>query len=102
MSDKQAQDYYLDSITGHRPTYKRAEDFKRYSAEDLREEVFREFRFGGYSENQNKQKEISPEDRKALKVLGLNAPATTSEIKRKYKELAKRYHPDVKIGRAHV
>lgn len=37
-------------------------------------------------------------DRRALAVLDLEAPASRSEIKQRYKELAKRHHPDTHGG----
>ena len=98
MSDDQVQGLFADSVTGHRPTSKMGVNYRNCNTDDLRDEVFREFKFGNYS--QKKQKEnITPEtEMAALRVMGLNAPVTIIDIKRKYKELAKRYHPDVNGG----
>lgn len=40
----------------------------------------------------------SPAERQALAVLGLAAPANRSEIKQRYKALAKKHHPDANGG----
>jgi hypothetical protein len=37
---------------------------------------------------------LPPEDRHALEVMGLNATATLQDIKKRYKQLVKRFHPD--------
>lgn len=45
---------------------------------------------------------LSREDRQALSRLGLEETATLKEVKAKYRELARRYHPDANAGsRAH-
>lgn len=41
---------------------------------------------------------LTPEDRKALGRLGLDERATRNDIKRTYKQLVKRYHPDSNGG----
>ncbi len=44
------------------------------------------------------KRRLPPEDRKALEVLGLNATATLQDIKKRYKQLVKRFHPDANGG----
>lgn len=94
MSDDEAEAFYVDSITGHRPTRKMGVNSRHYHrADEIKEQVFREFNFS--STAQSKRKEVPDNEKKALDVLGLKAPVTMKQIKTTYKELAKRYHPDV-------
>ena len=41
---------------------------------------------------------LTPEDRLALDVLGLKATATLRDVKKRYKQLVKRFHPDANGG----
>lgn len=93
MGQSEIEGFYNDSVTGHRRTFKRNTNFKNYSADDLREEVFREFNFTG--KNKKAKNDIPDCEMKYMKVLGLVHPITMKDIKRKYKLLAKKYHPDV-------
>jgi hypothetical protein len=43
---------------------------------------------------------LSPAERSAFRALDLDAAATGDEIKKRYRELAKQFHPDVNIGDA--
>jgi hypothetical protein len=93
MGQNEIDGFYSDSITGHRKTYKRTSNFRNYTAEDLKEELFREFNFTG--QRQQKQKDIPDSEMKYMKILGLVHPVTMKDIKSKYKQLAKKYHPDI-------
>lgn len=42
---------------------------------------------------------LSPQDRQALSRLGLDDDASFVDIKSRYRELARRYHPDANQGR---
>jgi hypothetical protein len=96
MGQDEIEAFHIDSITGHRKTSKRDTNHRNFTEEDLREELFREFGFG---EGAKRKKETAPDsDMKYLRVLGLIYPITLKDIKLKYKELAKKYHPDVKDG----
>ena len=41
---------------------------------------------------------LLPEDRDALKVLGLKSTATLQDVKKRFKQLVKRFHPDANGG----
>ncbi|MEO0636614.1 MAG: J domain-containing protein [Pseudomonadota bacterium] len=43
-------------------------------------------------------RKLKPLERKAMETLGLSAAATSDDIKAKYKDLVKRYHPDANGG----
>ena len=98
MSDRDVQDHIYDSLFGHRPTWKYTGNI------DLEEELIRQagsFRGKVHAERERKAEEKrnrkiakdTPEG-EALEIMGLAPPITLDEIKAKYKELAKQYHPD--------
>ncbi|MCE3233279.1 MAG: molecular chaperone DnaJ [Rickettsiaceae bacterium] len=91
MNQAEIESFYIDSLSGHRPT-SRIRPGGVYDTESLREEVFK-FRFS--SETSKKTPKVADNERDALAILGLNYPVTMAEIKRKYKALAKLYHPDI-------
>jgi hypothetical protein len=93
MSDNEAEAFRSDSVTGHRPTSKMGINYAYCHPDDIKEQVFREFNFTGSARAE--EKKIPDNEKKALEVIGLRHPVTMQDIKRKYKELAKRYHPDV-------
>ena len=97
MSDVDMQNHMYESLFGHRPTWK-------YTGHvDLEEELLRKangFRSAG---DENKKKKDDERARKiatdtpegeALEIMELAPPITLDEIKVRYKEFAKRYHPD--------
>jgi hypothetical protein len=103
MNQKEVEDHILKSMFGDRPTW-------RYDADGMAEENLRrqawEFHGTGqtddrssrawqeYQENQNKVDSGSAEF-EALAVFGLEPPLNLEDIKTRYKELAKKYHPDL-------
>ena len=97
MSDADVQNHMYESLFGHRPTWK-------YTGHaDLEEELLRKasgFRAAddrksnkGKDERARKIATDTPEG-EALEIMGLAPPITLDEIKARYKELAKKYHPD--------
>ena len=106
MNQKEVEDHILKSMFGDRPTW-------RYDADGLVEENLRrqawEFHGTGhaddrasraweeYQENQNKIERHGPEF-EALAIFGLEPPLNLDDIKSRYKELAKKYHPDLNKG----
>ena len=101
MSDSDVQRHLYESLFGHRPTW-------RYTAHVDLEEALRgkakDFRAAGKEKEQQKEK---PKDRvisdktpegEAMAIMDLGAPITLDEIKARYKELAKQYHPDLNPG----
>ncbi len=98
MSDDEMAEFWDEAQTGHRPTWKRGEK-PRYTRDTLNESVRRTFAdyLAGNETNYQNQR-IAPIDRaaqKALAVLNLTWPVTEKDIKAKYKELVKQFHPDV-------
>jgi hypothetical protein len=107
MKDDEVLAYQKDALTGHRPTWKMGTG-KRGKA-DFDEAmdplgVIRELN-GRASSNSRPDPEHKPKqtivrnvERKALETLGLEAGATAAQVKSRFKELAKRHHPDANGG----
>jgi hypothetical protein len=95
MSDQDMQDYINKATIWDRPT-------RRYdsaaTAESIRNAAWKFYHFTDKDPPKDKttftgaQKNTPEID--ALTIMGLMPPITLAEIKKRYKELAKRYHPD--------
>jgi hypothetical protein len=108
MSDDAVMAYQKDALTGHRPTWKMGTG-KRGSQADLGGAgdplgIIRELN-GRANPKSQPDPDHKPErrivrnvERKALETLGLEASATTAEVKTRFKALVKRHHPDANGG----
>ncbi|WP_313614523.1 J domain-containing protein [Agrobacterium sp.] len=114
LSDKDIARYQKEAITGHRPTWtvgvnKTARDSPLHStlksgAASAHARIRDPFGFtgpggarsGGQRFQQNRK--LKTLESKAFDTLGLAASATQDEIKRRYKELVKKHHPDANGG----
>lgn len=104
MSDSEVQDQLRRDFYGDRPTWS-SRDFK-----NMEETLFKrsaEFRDSYEEKNTQTEKErirerdlssVRGPETEALATLGLIPPVDLDEIKRRYKELAKKYHPDRNTG----
>lgn len=102
MSDSEVESHMIDSIYGFRPTYKY--DPHSNMHEDLKRKAWQTYNFtdqeppsGDYYEQRHRgfgADKHSPEY-EALSIMGLEPPITLDGIKTKYKELAKKHHPDL-------
>lgn len=106
MSDGEVLRYKDEDITGHRPTWKLGSrtggarrEYKYDDPFDFRQET-------GAGDNNNKNGQqnshdrhnIDSEQREALATLNLEPGSSLKDIKRRHKELAKIYHPDIRGG----
>lgn len=94
-SDEEVNDYKLNSLYGHRKTWAMGVDAEKRakqmhdSSEKILSALFDD-------DDWEKVPPRLPEDiRNALAMLNLVYPVTKKEIKKKYKELVKIYHPDM-------
>jgi hypothetical protein len=106
MNETEIEAFRTDAITGHRPTWplgKRAAH--SHASRDYR--TFRDAHavFGGSSANGEATAARRPQARpltalqaRAFDVLDLESDATLHQIKARYKELVKRFHPDTNGG----
>jgi hypothetical protein len=97
----QIDKFQRDNITGHRPTWKFGVNGLNFvSIEDLQSQVFLDFRgthkqLGKTGASSKEAITLPKQARDALKILGVRYPITLQEIKKRYKTLAKEYHPDL-------
>jgi curved DNA-binding protein CbpA len=109
MSDDAVAAFQRDAVTGHRPTWRMGynggrrggganEDFGGFAWTD----PFGLFEEPGQASRREppgeERRPIRNAERKALDTLGLEISAKASEIKRRFKQLVKRHHPDANGG----
>lgn len=111
MNDAAVAAYQKDALTGHRPTWNMGVNAwnktgRRESAESIDPRRARD-PFGLFEGAEWRSTAERPEpegrmvrnaERKALEALNLDIHATAQEIKARFKELAKRLHPDANGG----
>jgi hypothetical protein len=107
--------YQKEAVIGHRPTWKMGMGGGRASGRSRSSRVgeqlagaddplgmFREFNpaTGARSSSRHSSLDapVRNAERKALGTLGLEAEASTQEVKTRFKELVKRHHPDANGG----
>jgi len=101
MHATQIEDFMRDAMLGHRPTWKINQ--QKITEEQL-EAALHDMLHGnrrGAQEKRRKQQEaarIPEEERKALAVLNLEGEVSLQDIKKQYKLLVKKHHPDVNKG----
>lgn len=100
MSQDEIYAYQKDATTGHRPTW-RMDQLGR-DAERRMEEAFGKLFGDGKGDYKANLPPISAKSRDALAQLDLEHPAEAKKIKTQYRELVKKYHPDVNRGNTHA
>jgi curved DNA-binding protein CbpA len=104
MTDAAVQSYQKDALTGHRPTWNVSvtgaglgQDSKVDAAALLRARLERLRRAREAAANA-KSRPVGKAALKALEALGLDETAEKALVRRRFKELAKRLHPDLNEG----
>lgn len=110
LKDGEVSRFQKEALTGHRPTWKFGSNASGPAAADFapyRSGNSAHFRRMGdplnmFSEDADAatgaRRVIKPLESKALETLGLDAKATSADIKARYKALVKRHHPDANGG----
>src|SRR5690606_19572638 len=101
MTPQQVEQFQRDAVIGHRPTWRLGEQHARAWAQGQVDDSFGLFRGSGFQfrrEPPSGGKALEPAHRKALAELELTPTADLKEIKTRYKQLVKRWHPDVNGG----
>ena len=105
MSEAEIEAFRVDAVTGHRPTW----PLGKRAAQMHRAPGFRSFRdtYGVFAddsgdpaaaERRRAERPLTRPQSLALDVLNLEAGASLHQIKARYKELVKRFHPDANGG----
>jgi len=102
MSEAEIEAFRIAAITGHRPTWPLDRRGNRRH-EDLRPEDYLD-PHGVYADVAKEPRARAPQRTftklqiQSFEVLNLDAGATLHEVKARYKELVKRFHPDANGG----
>ena len=108
MSNEEVERFCLDAITGHRPTWplgKRAAERERTEERKTSgswgyhfEDGFAVFEEAAQPERSGRATRLTKGQLDALAILNLEETASLHEVKARYKELVKRFHPDANGG----
>ena len=100
MSQPEIERFQREAVTGHRPTWRMGTG-KHSNAEEPIADPLDIFGFGSYfrcEEEVERERPIDAAQHRALAVMNLESSVTLQEIKMRYKQLVKRYHPDANGG----
>jgi len=99
MAQSEVEEHIINSLYGDRPTWRY--DTNKNLEDDLNEKIWQAYT-GDDSENrsnaQNAHFQANTAEFEAMSIMGLAPPVTLQDIKTRYKELAKKYHPDRNKG----
>jgi len=107
MSDQEIERFCLDSVTGHRPTWPLGKRAATQPSDHERTRSYWSYRVeDGFAVFEEAAEAAPPRPRPrltkgqldALAVLNLEETASLHDIKARYKELVKRFHPDANGG----
>jgi len=116
MSAEDIGRYQKEAVVGHRPTWKMGMSGGRpssrshssrfhseFTSADDPFGIFREFGAAGGARQESRRgptesRTVRNAERKALDALGLEADASTHEVKARFKTLVKQHHPDANGG----
>ncbi len=97
MTQDEIYEFQKDATLGHRPTW-RMDQMEKQASKKLEEAFAHMFGEGVSREFKSRAKPISAKVKDALAVLDLAHPSDKPAIKAQYRELVKKYHPDVNRG----
>lgn len=95
MSQEEIEAFQKDAVTGHRPTW-RMNQADKYSVDALQDAIHRFT--GEMSPSRRSTPPLNHKDKCALSDLDMEHPVSEQDIKRQYKKLVKKYHPDCNQG----
>jgi curved DNA-binding protein CbpA len=99
MNEQQIEAHRREDVTWQRPTWKLGTKGTQDPFSTMRDDLgLFGARPSAYREQGQPPRATSPEERKSLDAMGLQAGASWPDVRRRYKELVKRYHPDANGG----
>ena len=101
MSEREIERFREEAVIGHRPTWplgKRAAGGPRAAGHYHVEDGYAVFAEEAQSSPRRPQRVLSRLQQQAFDILNLEPSATLNQIKARYKELVKRFHPDANGG----
>ncbi len=107
MSPDEIEKYQRDDVTGHRPTWRIGVNGAANSAGGIHDGIgifeagglnFADGRHDGRMDRAGELMPLPAAQRRALAEMNLDPSASLEEIKTRYKELAKKCHPDLNGG----
>jgi hypothetical protein len=104
MNDSAVHSYQKDAMTGHRPTWKMGVGAALSGDPALDAQALMRARLERLRKIREEQDQarnrvrLTPLARKALDTLGLDENADKALVRRRFKEMAKRLHPDLNDG----
>lgn len=101
MTQTEIERFRKEAVTGHRPTWRLGDNpFRAFAEGRVRDEFG--FLNGGFHTGPNgataDPRPLDSKHRRALAEMNLDRSVTLQEIKMRYKQLVKRYHPDANGG----
>ena len=91
LGSEQIETYQKDAMTGHRPTWKIGLQ-PAHKEQRILEKLAELF---AHQKTKESPQSLPSNERDALATLNLRYPVRRNDIKKRYKELARKYHPDV-------
>lgn len=107
LSDEEIAKFQKKSQVGDRPTWKMGTArtaqaatpmFSNLKSGSAKAHRMRDPAAWANAQNAKPVRRLKPLEAKAMRTLGLDASATSDEIKTRYKELVKKHHPDANGG----
>lgn len=97
MNSKEIEEFQIDAIIGHRPTWQFTDKPKFFLFDDLEYILHPKKAQSAKARKREFFKENiwNKKQKKSLADLELTEDAKISDVKSRYKELAKKYHPDI-------
>ncbi|MEM7679842.1 MAG: J domain-containing protein [Pseudomonadota bacterium] len=109
MSNKEVEDHMISSLYGDRPTWRydsdgaaesilRTKAWQTYHFTQKKPREEKTYRQGGEEHAYQTDHRRNTPEFEAMAIMGLEPPLDLKVIRKKYKELAKKHHPDLNPG----